>query len=235
MKLLIVEDEPLLRERLLRLCREIVGPAFSATAVGTLADAREHLHDRAFDGLILDLNLGGHDGFSLLREAVASALDVVVVSGHGERALEAFELGVLDFVPKPFGAPRLALALQRLSRATATTGTRGGRAVTHLAVWRARGVALVSVYDISCIRAVPEGSEVHLRAGGTELHAKPLERLLPLLPAGFVRCHRSWIVHLDAVRTLHSAQGSRNWLTLHGGVEVPVGRTWLEVLRERLG
>jgi two-component system, LytTR family, response regulator LytT len=233
MRLLIVEDEPLLRERLLRLCREIVGPAFSAVAVGTLAEAREHLHDRAFDGLILDLNLGGHDGFSLLREAVASALDVVVVSGHGERALEAFELGVLDFVPKPFGAPRLTLALQRLSRAPAA-GARSGRAVTHLAVWRARGVALVAVDDIACIRAVPEGSEIHLRAGGTELHAKPLDRLLPLLPAAFVRCHRSWIVHLGAVRALHSARGSRNWLTLHGDIEVPVGRTWLDTLRDRL-
>jgi DNA-binding LytR/AlgR family response regulator len=119
MKLLIVEDEPLLRDRLLRLGRDIVGPAFSAVAVGTLAEAREHLHDRAFDGLILDLNLSGHDGFSLLREAVASALDVVVVSGHGERALEAFELGVLDFVPKPFGAARLAAALERLRRGSA--------------------------------------------------------------------------------------------------------------------
>lgn len=230
MRLLIVEDEPLLRERLLRLGRDIVGPSFSAVAVGTLAEAREHLLDRAFDGLILDLNLGGHDGFNLLREAVASALDVIVVSGHGERALEAFELGVLDFVPKPFGTARLASALERLRRGNA----RGSRAVTHLTVWRARGVALVAVDDIACIRAVAEGSEVHLAGGTTELHAKPLERLLPLLPSGFVRCHRSWIVNLAAVLRLHSARGSRNWMTLRQGQEIPVGRTWLDELRRRL-
>lgn len=139
---------------------------------------------------------------------------------------------MLDFVPKPVGAPCLALAPQRMSRAA--TAHSGGRAVRHLAVWRARGVALVAVDELSCIRAVPEGTEVHLCAGGTELHAKPLERLLPLLPASFVRCHRSWIVHLDAVRAVHSARGSRNWPTLHDGVEVPVGRMWLETLRKRL-
>jgi two-component system, LytTR family, response regulator LytT len=76
---------------------------------------------------------------------------------------------------------------------------------------------------------------VHLRSGGSELHAKPLDRLLPLLPAGFVRCHRSWIVHLAAVRALHSARGSRNWLTLQDGQEVPVGRTWLDDVKQRLG
>jgi DNA-binding LytR/AlgR family response regulator len=230
MKLLIVEDEPLLRQRLSRLCQEIVGPTFSAVAVGSLAQAREALQDRAFDGLLLDLNVVGHDGFGLLLEAAAGAMHVIVVSGHGERALEAFELGVLDFVPKPFSRERLALALQRLEGLQVT----GGRTLRHLAVWRARGVALVDIEQVACIAAIPEGSELHLQGGATELHAKPLDRLLPLLPAGFVRCHRTWIVNLAAVRLLHSSRGSRSWLELQDGREVPVGRSRLAALRERL-
>ena len=228
MKLLIVEDEPLLRQRLLRLCREIVGPAFTAVAVGSLVEAREQLRDRSFDGLLLDLNVAGHDGFGLLQEAAAAAMHVVVVSGHGERALEAFELGVLDFVPKPFGRERLELALQRLQ------GAPGARALRRVAVWRARGVALVDIDKVTCIAAVPEGSELHLEGGRTELHAKPLERLLPLLPPHFLRCHRTWIVNLAVVKTLHSVRGSRSWLELENGRELPVGRSRLLALRERL-
>jgi two-component system response regulator LytT len=230
MKLLIVEDEPLLRQRLLRLCREIVGPSFAAAAVGSLAEAREQLHDRSFDGLLLDLNVAGHDGFGLLHEAAAAAMHVVVVSGHGERALEAFELGVLDFVPKPFGRERLELALQRLQGAPVP----GTRALRRLAVWRARGVALVDIDKVMCIAAVPEGSELHLQGGRTELHAKPLERLLPLLPPNFLRCHRTWIVNLAVVKSLHSVRGSRSWLELENGRELPVGRSRLPALRERL-
>jgi two-component system, LytTR family, response regulator LytT len=230
MKLLIVEDEPLLRQRLVRLCREIVGPALAATAVGSIAEAREQLLDRSFDGLLLDLNVAGHDGFGLLQEAAAAAMHVVVVSGHGERALEAFELGVLDFVPKPFGRERLELALQRLQGAPVP----GVRALRRVAVWRARGVALVDVDQVICIAAVPEGSELHLVGGRTELHAKPLERLMPLLPPNFIRCHRTWIVNLAAVKSLHSARGSRSWLELSDGRDLPVGRSRLSALRERV-
>ena len=230
MKLLIVEDEPLLRQRLLRLCREIVGPAFTAVAVGSLAQAREQLHERGFDGLLLDLNVAGHDGFALLREAAAAAMHVVVVSGHSERAIEAFELGVLDFVPKPFGRERLELAVQRLQGAPVP----GSRALRRIAVWRARGVALVDIEQVTCIAAVPEGSELHLQSGRTELHAKPLERLLPLLPPNFLRCHRTWIVNLSVVKALHSVRGSRSWLELEDGHELPVGRSRLLALRERL-
>jgi two-component system, LytTR family, response regulator LytT len=231
MKLLIVEDEPLLRQRLLRLCREIIGPAFAGTAVGGLAEAREQFRDRSFDGLLLDLNVAGHDGFGLLQEAAAAAMQVVVVSGHGERALEAFELGVLDFVPKPFGRERLELALRRLQG----TSVPGARALRRVAVWRARGVALVDIDHVTCIAAVPEGSELHLEGGRTELHAKPLERLLPLLPPNFLRCHRTWIVNLAVVKTLHSVRGSRSWLELEDGRKLPVGRSRLPALRERLG
>lgn len=230
MKLLIVEDEPLLRQRLLRLCREIVGSAFAAVAVGSLGEAREQLRDRSFDGLLLDLNVAGHDGFGLLHEAAASAMHVVVVSGHGERALEAFELGVLDFVPKPFGRERLELALQRLQGAPVP----GARALQRVAVWRARGVALVDIDKVACIAAVPGGSELHLKDGRTELHAKPLERLLPLLPPNFLRCHRTWIVNLAVLKTLHSVRGSRSWLELENGRELPVGRSRLPALRARL-
>jgi len=232
MKLLIVEDEPLLRQRLLRLCREIIGPGLVAVAVGSMSEAREQLSDRSFDGLLLDLNLAGHDGFGLLQEATAAAMHVVVVSGHGERALEAFELGVLDFVPKPFGRPRLELALQRLQGAPVSGGA---RALSRVAVWRARGVALVDIDQVMCIAAVPEGSEMHLKDGRTELHAKPLERLLPLLPPSFLRCHRTWIVNLAVIKTLHSARGSRSWVELTDGRELPVGRSRLGAVRERIG
>ena len=125
---------------------------------------------------------------------------------------------------------------QRLGkqRLTGVRPRAGGRAFRRVAVWRARGVALVDIEQINCIAAVPEGSELHLEGGRTELHAKPLERLLPLLPGNFVRCHRTWIVNMKAVRALHSTRGSRSWLELKDGRELPVGRSRLHALREQI-
>lgn len=230
MRLLIVEDEPLVRQRLLRLCSELAGPGVQCLAVADLGEAKDRLATSACDGLLLDLNLAGEDGFHLLRQAMAGAFHTVVVSAHAERALQAFELGVLDFVPKPFTRERLQLALQRLLGQA--EGAR--RCLRHLAVWRARGVALVELSAVQSFRADGDATEVRLIGGGIELHAKSLERLGALLPAAFVRCHRSWIVNLEQVRRLRVASGSRYTLDLTDGSELPVGRTQVEAVRARL-
>ncbi|MBA3891964.1 MAG: response regulator transcription factor [Gemmatimonadaceae bacterium] len=231
MRILIVEDEPLVRERLQRLCRELLGPAAHVTAEGTLADADETLRARPLDVLLLDLNLDGEDGFSLLRTAVASAFHTIVVSAHAERAVQAFALGVLDFVPKPFTRERLA---QALARAQGVAGDEG-RAMRFLGVWRTRGVGLVPVDEVCWIRADGDYSQLRLASGRYELHDKSLDRLSALLPVAFVRCHRSYLVNLAHVDRLVRERGSRYALALKDGTQLPVGRSRVGALRERLG
>ncbi|WP_228076524.1 LytR/AlgR family response regulator transcription factor [Novilysobacter ciconiae] len=130
----VVEDEPLIRERLLRMCGELAGGRARFDAVADLDLAGDRLQRSLYDGLLLDLNLGGEDGFDLLRQAVAGRYHCVVVSAHRERALQAFEHGVLDFVPKPFTRERLGQTLNRLLDAARY---RPGLA-RYLGIWRAR-------------------------------------------------------------------------------------------------
>lgn len=84
-----------------------------------MAVARERVSSwpasTAYDAVLMDLNLEGEDGFLLLHRFCARAFHTVVLSAHGERALEAFALGVLDFVGKPLSRERLGLALDRLA------------------------------------------------------------------------------------------------------------------------
>lgn len=230
MRVLIIEDEPLIRQRLLRMCAEHAGTRARFEAVANLEEAAGRLLERPFEGVLLDLNLEGEDGFSLLRQAVASAFHTIVVSAHRERALEAFELGVLDFVPKPFSRNRIGQALDRL---LAAGRFRGGRA-RYLGVWRAHGVGLVELAQVQWIRADGEHSQVQLQCGRSELHDKPLLRLEATLPPSFVRCHRSWIVNLDHVDCLNATVGSRYWMTLRDGSIVPVGRSHVGTLRSQL-
>ncbi|MCU0636583.1 MAG: DNA-binding response regulator, partial [Gemmatimonadaceae bacterium] len=102
---------------------------------------------------------------------MASAFHTVVVSAHTERALEAFALGVLDFVPKPFARERLGQALERARDASVA----GGRATRYLGVWRPHGVALVSVEEVCWIRVDGDYSELRLANGRTALHDKSLD------------------------------------------------------------
>lgn len=229
MRLLIVEDEPLVAARLLRLVQDWGGARLRITPAATLEAALEAVQTLAVDGLLLDLNLRGADGFALLRRTLAGGLPTVVISAHHERALEAFALGVLDFVPKPFLPERLHAALERLLTRSPL------QAEPVLGVWRAQGVAVVPVSEVRRIEADGDVCRLHLRQGRAELIERTLDSLAQQLPAPFQRCHRRHLVNLLCVRALEGGRGSRYLLQLDDGAEIPVGRTWLPVVRARLG
>ena len=229
MRVLIVEDEPPIARRLARLLREEGGGDVAGVEVcATLAEAEGALARGGVDVVFLDLNLNGRDGFDLVRDAAAGPFHTVVVSAHTERALEAFEVGVLDFVPKPFGAERVRATLDRLR------GARADHPAASLAVRSAGRVDLVPVAEVAYVRAAGSYSELVLRDGSVRLHSKPLDRLLTVLPASFERVHRSYLVRLDEVVRLRVREGSRYAVVLASGVEVPVGRTRVEAVRARL-
>ncbi|MEL6445282.1 MAG: LytTR family DNA-binding domain-containing protein [Bacteroidota bacterium] len=230
MRVLIVEDERIIAQRLERLLRGLAGSELTRVDVSpTLTDARAVLDAMPPDVVFLDLNLHGEDGFDLLRDVVAGAFHTVVVSAHTERALEAFEVGVLDFVPKPFGQDRLALTLDRLR------GARAAHPAATLAVRSSGRIELVPVADIAHVHAADSYAELVLRDGSVRLHAKSLERLLTILPTSFVQIHRSYLVRLGDIVQLRVRPGSRYSAVLRSGVELPVGRTRVDDLRKRLG
>lgn len=229
MRVLIVEDEAILARRLERLLREEAGAEITAVEVcRSLPEAEGLLTRRDIDVLFLDLNLNGRDGFDLLATSTASPFHTVVVSAHVERAIEAFDLGVLDFVGKPFGAERLRTTLDRLR------GARAEHPAASLAVRSAGRIDLVRVADVAHVRAAGAYSELVLRDGSTRLHSKPLDRLLAVLPATFERVHRSYLLRLDEVTRLRVREGSRYHAVLASGDEIPVGRTRVEALRKKL-
>jgi len=92
----------------------------------------------------------------------------------------------------------------------------------------------VELADVLWIRADGDYSEVRMRDGRSELHDKSLASLTAVLPPDFVRCHRSYLINLTHVRTLHAASGSRYWLVLNDGAEVPVGRVHVDMVRDEL-
>ena len=114
MKLLVVEDEPLVAQRWAGFCREILADGLDKLHVAAIqAEAGAWLAENPVDPALLDLNLEGQDGMELLKRSVASSFHTIIVSANTDRALEAFQYGVLDFVPKPFSRERLARALAR--------------------------------------------------------------------------------------------------------------------------
>jgi len=232
MRVLIVEDEPLLAQRLERFCREILGERLESIRVATLfSEASARLDESPIDLLLLDLNLHGRDGMQLLASSVAGSFHTVIVSANTDHALRAFEYGVIDFVPKPFSKERLAQALQRV---TGIDG-RAACAAKFVAVRKLGKVELVPIDRVLYVEGAGAYAELVLDDGRRELHDKTLEKLHALLPPGFERIHKSYAVRWSAVKALHASEGSHYEAELRNGVRLPVGRTRYKELREKLG
>lgn len=229
-KLVIVEDEFMVAKRLQRLISNILAEQdFSLKAFNTFDDAADFLHSHTIDALFLDLNLNGEDGFSLLKQQVSQSFHTIVVSANTDRALEAFEYGVLDFVAKPFTQERLTSAIQRLTSQNFRTNCK------FLSYKKAGAINLLEVSSIEYIQAAGHYSEVFTHdTQSPVLHDKNLEKLLPLLPSNFFRIHRSYIVDLQSIATIHAQSGSKYSVTLKSGQELPVGRTRVAELKALL-
>lgn len=231
MKILIVEDEAVIARRLAQFCHRILGDDVESVHVSTsFEEADLALAQAPIDVLLLDLNLAGQDGMALLKSKVAGSFHTIIVSANTEHALRAFEHGVIDFVPKPFSEQRLREALLRASNPQG----RSPHAARFLAVRKPGRVDLVPVNDVLYVQGADDFSELVLSDGRRVLHDKTLEKLEKVLPPVFARVHRSYLVRLSAVKTLHVHEGSRYEAELKNGVRLPVGRTRYKHIRDTL-
>jgi DNA-binding LytR/AlgR family response regulator len=229
-RILMLEDEPVIAGRIERICREYFeGRSLTIHMFRDLMSAREFLAVQAVDLLLLDLNLNGRDGFSLLEAGSNRALYTIIVSAHAEQAIKAFEYGVLDFVGKPFTQQRLQSALARVDNVK----WRSDSALERLAVRGAHGLHLIALSAINHIRAAGHYCEFVMDDGRVWLHDKNIDLLAGLLPGNFERIHRSYIVPLQKVETLLVEPGGKYGVRLHDGTALPVGRSRYPALKSR--
>jgi DNA-binding response OmpR family regulator len=113
LRVLIVDDEPLARRRLLHLLAEIPG----ADVVGECddgTDAAKAISELAPDVVLLDVQMRELGGFALVDAIGADRMPpVVFVTAHDEFAIRAFDVNAVDYLLKPVQTPQLARALQR--------------------------------------------------------------------------------------------------------------------------
>ena len=219
MNILIAEDEAPAARRLERLVRERLGDRIRDIAiVPTVESARAALAASRVDLLLLDLNLNGADGFSLLDGAERPR--TIIVSANSSRAIDAFDYAVVDFLAKPVSPERLAVALDRaLDRTPIRTAGQ-----TSLAVRSAGRIDLAAFADIVSLSGADDYVEVVLADGRRFLHDTRLSDLERRLPPGFIRVHRSHIANTAHLRSIRTLPNRRRMLELTGGTQLPVSR-----------
>jgi DNA-binding LytR/AlgR family response regulator len=239
---LAVDDEPPALDELAYLLRLADGVGAVLTA-GDATQALRVLRDTEVDVVFLDIRMPGLDGLELARvlRRFARPPAVVFVTAHDDRAVDAFDLGAVDYLLKPVRPDRLAVTLRRVLavRGAAIPRAAGARPPAP----RAPADEVIPVELAGRTRMVPRSAVRWVEAQGdyARLHTTDASHLVrvPLAvleerwaDAGFVRIHRSYLVALRLINELRLTQGG--YVVRIGDRELPVSRRHTRELKDKL-
>ena len=225
MKFLIVEDEPLIAQRLSKMITRVIPEIVEIETIHEYAEAQRYINENKLDLCFLDLNLSGMNGFDLISEK--PAFDTIITSAHGHKALEAFEFEVLDFVPKPYQQDRLASSLERFL-------SKRKRKNQSLMAQCGNGKKIIPMSKISFIRGAGNYSQLECIDGQQYLHNASIGDLSQSLPSDFYRIHKSYLVRLDQIDIINKQGGGKYEVVLNSGKNLPVSRAQMTHLEEVL-
>jgi DNA-binding LytR/AlgR family response regulator len=239
LRVLAVDDEPPALDELAYLLRADPRVAVVNTA-SDVADALRVLRDNDVDAVFLDIRMPGLDGMELARVfgRFARPPAVVFVTAYDDRAAEAFDLGVADYVRKPVRADRIAESLRRVlaSRIVpahpAGSGRREREDDPTIPVELAGTTRMLPRSAVQWVEAQGDYARLHT-VDGSHLVRIPLATLAERwADAGFVRIHRSYLVQLHLIDELRMT--NNGYVVVVGGDELPVARRHTRELKDRL-
>jgi two-component system LytT family response regulator len=249
-RVLIVDDEPLAREKLVALLAreddiEIVGEA--SDGASAVALIRRETPDLVF----LDVQMPELDGFGVLQKIPADVMPAVIfVTAHDRFALRAFDVHAVDYLLKPFDRARLRQALERSRRELRHRGSgqpdpnlagllaawvKPGTGLERIAVKSSGRIVLVRTEEIDWIEAADNYVQLHVGKTG-HLHRETLSSLEQRLPKNkFIRISRSVMVNVDRVRELQALFHGDYAVILRDGTKLSLSRSYRARVEPLLG
>jgi two-component system LytT family response regulator len=244
---LIVDDEPMARNRLQRLLR----PESDLRLLPPCADGQSAvaaIRERRPDLVFLDVQMPEMNGFEVLvKVGVKQMPAVIFVTAHDKFALRAFDAEALDYLLTPFGAERVHQALGRARRFLAG-GTRGferqlasllrATAPVHesasVLVRKRDRVLVLRAREIDFIEAFGDYVRLHVGAESHLLRATLAEMERRFAPEGFARIHRSRLVNWERVREFSEGPEREPVVVLKSGARLAASQACLKDLLHRL-
>lgn len=251
-RVLIVDDEPLARQRLVDLLNtideaEIVGEVGSGSA------AVEAIRSLRPDLVFLDVQMPGKTGLEVVEDIGPSEMPLTIfVTAYDRYALRAFDVAAVDYLLKPFDDERFEQAFERAKRTLRLQNvdkardrllellrdepeTKAPSYLERIAVDMRGKVKVVPVEQIDYISASGPYAELHVgdKAYLVREQMQTLEERLN--PDIFFRIHRSTIVRLDLIESLHHSAGGDYAVSLTTGQRLKVSRSRRDELAKRLG
>ena len=219
LRVALADDELMARKRLSRLV--VAMPDVELVAVCASAD--ELLKALPVDVVLLDVRMPGLSGIDVAALLGEPRPAVIYVTAHRDHAVDAFDIGAVDYVLKPVDASRLRQAIDRVRKTPQD----------KLAVHTGQGVVLVDIGQISLVSFDGTLTTIHRVDGASLMTDQSLSALSARLPE-LMRVHRRYLLSLTHTERLSpTPSGAYVALTVDGH-EVPVSRQAARRLRKTL-
>ena len=248
-RVLIVDDEPLARERI----RDLLAKEPAFTVVGEAIDgpsAIAAVDQHKPELIFLDVQMPGMNGFEVLENlktlGLPSLPSIVFVTAHDRFALKAFDVHAIDYLLKPFDRERFKVTLDRVQK-TIEQRTDGssdtkldamiqnlqqqGHSSNRIAIKDGEKIVMVPVAEIDWIEAADNYVVIHHHARSLIVRdtLSAFERKLG--SRGFLRISRSTIVNTERIAEIHPVTNGEYTIVLKGNVRLNSGRTYKESVR----
>lgn len=228
MNCLIVDDEYLARTLLQNYLEKIPQVKLQASCENAL-QALEHLRQHPIDLMLLDIQMPDLTGLELLHTLPHKPL-VILITAYADHALKGYELDVVDYLLKPVSFERFVQAINKaedrwkLKQAASTAVTEQD----HFYVKVDYKLVKIRFADILFIEGMREYVNIQT-AERRHIVYQSMKNLEQLLSAHrFARCHKSYIVALDKIRSLYG-----NVLEIQDK-EIPIGKSYKEAFMAKL-
>ena len=249
LKTLVVDDEKPARDELCYLLStesaiEVIGQADSGAAAITLAASlKPHV-------IFMDIDMRGMDGLeaaAVIRTVLPKVI-VIFATAYDHYAVQAFEIGAVDYILKPFEGARVHATIERLKNYPAMDWHAAGKRidaalqqtkvnVTKLPVLKNGKIRLVNyneiIYattDAGTVTIVTDEERYEYQGTLTEIEERTRQTQL-------VRVHKSYIVNLDKVNEVIPWFKGTYWLKVDhpSAIEIPVSKSQIKAIKKILG
>ena len=204
-RVMVVEDEEQIRKILRRMIERTEGCRVVAES-GNFADAISEFIRQRPEVVFMDIDLGGESGLECAKAIteVDPRAKIVFATAHSEYMADAFEIYAFDYLVKPFDLERIGRTLERIKSLTVLNAAdeKNEASYDKLIIRGKEEIDLIDTGDILMIERTDGMSRI-VTAEDTFLTTQSLSSLEEKLdPAKFLRCHKSYIIRIDAIRKL---------------------------------
>jgi DNA-binding LytR/AlgR family response regulator len=227
----IIDDEPLAQDILEGYLRQY-GHARLAGRFNNAYDALDFLTNHTIDVIFLDIEMPEMSGIELLG-ALSNPPVTIFTTAFRNYAFEGFELGVIDFLLKPFSFARFLLAMEKVYdfhrlRSDDTLVDEGNNQADFIFIKSGTSQVKLFFNAVTHIQGLKDYAIIYTLTGKVVIKGS-IKKVHQLFPSDrFIRVHKSFIVARDKILRIDK---NRIIMNEH---QIPIGRNYKEDVQKAI-